>query len=307
MAITVVQHQLVLGAGANPFNATFTTLPTVGNVLLFGITSDDLVVFSISDNQTPQNTYVTQLLRSSSVGPYDVAMLTCVVTQAVGTFTVTITTNSTVNSVELVELAGANTVAVVDAPPGMNDHGTTDIKALNCVAGTASVVDDYLFFFFGTNDTSGNTILLPLTLLDNYASGGLSANLCAAGGIIAPVGYATGQSVFGDALGSFHAVATLIGPAGPLITTAPQNQTVVNGSTANFTIVVTGTTGTVHYQWTKNGSNVGTDSSSYTTGVLTPADDLSSINCTVTDDAGSNIGGAAMLRVINVPPIAWTS
>ena len=47
----------------------------------------------------------------------------------------------------------------------------------------------------------------------------------------------------------------------PTFTTQPANQTVNAGSTATFTVAATSSGGVLHYQWTFNGSNVGSDSS----------------------------------------------
>lgn len=97
---------------------------------------------------------------------------------------------------------------------------------------------------------------------------------------------------------------TAFGIPGPSITAQPQNQTVYTDQTANFTITATGT-GTLHYQWKDDGSNVGTDSSSYTTGAATPSDNGSLITCVVTDDIGSTASDAALLTVIATAHLSW--
>lgn len=51
--------------------------------------------------------------------------------------------------------------------------------------------------------------------------------------------------------------------ANPTINTHPTTQTAENNGTATFTVAATTSGGTLHYQWNKNGSNVGTDSSTY--------------------------------------------
>lgn len=93
-------------------------------------------------------------------------------------------------------------------------------------------------------------------------------------------------------------------PVGPVITVQPTPQTVIAGSTANFTITATGT-GTLHYQWKLNGSNVGTDSSSYTTAATINTDNLSTIQCVVTDDVTSTNSTIVYLLVIPTGIIAW--
>lgn len=66
----------------------------------------------------------------------------------------------------------------------------------------------------------------------------------------------------------------------PAITQQPNNQTVVNGGTATFTIAATGTP-TLSYQWKKNGSNVGTSSPTYSF-VVACADNGATFQCVVT-------------------------
>lgn len=90
---------------------------------------------------------------------------------------------------------------------------------------------------------------------------------------------------------------------GPTITSQPDNSTVYEGQTANFSITATGT-GTLHYQWKDDASNVGTDSSTYApTPVL--SDSGSIITCVVTDDIGSTTSNNALLTVLAVGKTAW--
>jgi len=84
--------------------------------------------------------------------------------------------------------------------------------------------------------------------------------------------------------------------AGPTITAQPTNQTVFYGATATFNITATGT-GTLHYQWKFNGSNVGSDSSSYARTNCVFTDDDAAITCDVTDDNGTTTSSTAYLFV----------
>lgn len=92
--------------------------------------------------------------------------------------------------------------------------------------------------------------------------------------------------------------------AGPSITVQPQSVSTYVGNTATFNVTATGT-GTLHYQWKKNGSNVGTDSSSYTTPTLTMADNGAVYTVVVTDDNGSVTSNGALLTVYIVAAVAW--
>jgi hypothetical protein len=108
------------------------------------------------------------------------------------------------------------------------------------------------------------------------------------------------QSSASDATGNSALVswAALEVPvaSGPTITTQPTNQTTHPGSTETFTIAATGS-GTLHYQWKLNGSNVGTDSTSYTTGTLALSDNGGQVTCVVTDSAGSATSNVALVNV----------
>lgn len=98
------------------------------------------------------------------------------------------------------------------------------------------------------------------------------------------------------------AVFTTTAP--PTITDQPDSVTVLQGATANFSISATGT-GTLHYQWKKNGVNDGTDSSSYSVSNAQPSDNGAVITCDVTDDIGTTNSAQALLTVVPVATVAW--
>jgi hypothetical protein len=90
--------------------------------------------------------------------------------------------------------------------------------------------------------------------------------------------------------------------AAPSITTQPQNQTVVVGSTATFTVAATGTA-PLTYQWQKNGTNIsGATSSSYTTPATVAGDDGSLFQVIIMNGAGSVTSSQAKLTVGATPP-----
>jgi len=84
---------------------------------------------------------------------------------------------------------------------------------------------------------------------------------------------------------------------GPTINTQPASTTKNSGDTATFNISATTSGGTLHYQWKVNGSNVGTDSNSYTTGTLGNSNQWDAITCVVTDDNGSTTSSTAVLTI----------
>jgi hypothetical protein len=95
--------------------------------------------------------------------------------------------------------------------------------------------------------------------------------------------------------------ATLTVNAPPSITTQPASTTVNVGQTASFSVAATGT-GTLTYQWKKNGAAIsGATSASYTTPATASTDNGAQFTVTVTNSFGNMTSDAATLTV-NVPP-----
>jgi len=85
----------------------------------------------------------------------------------------------------------------------------------------------------------------------------------------------------------------------PTITQQPQNTGVCAlGDAATFTIAATSSEGTLHYQWKKNGVNVGTDNLTLMVNNVQAADHGAQITCEVTDDCGKVTSTAATLAVL---------
>lgn len=97
--------------------------------------------------------------------------------------------------------------------------------------------------------------------------------------------------------------------SGPTINTQPANQSVYVGQTATFTVSATTSGGSLSYQWQQfiSGSwtNVGTNSSSYTTGATGYADNGDLFQVLVTDSNGTTTSSTAVLTVIGSASIAW--
>ena len=86
----------------------------------------------------------------------------------------------------------------------------------------------------------------------------------------------------------------------PSIATQPVNQTVTTGQTATFSVAASGS-GTLSYQWRKNGTAVsGATSASYTTPATSATDSGSQFSVRVSNGAGSATSNAATLTV-NAP------
>ena len=102
------------------------------------------------------------------------------------------------------------------------------------------------------------------------------------------------------------AASLTVTPIAPSITTQPQPQTAADGSTATFGVTATGSA-PLHYQWKRNGTNVGTDSASYTTPALTLANDGASYVVVVSNAAATTATSiAASLTVTPIPPSITT-
>lgn len=83
----------------------------------------------------------------------------------------------------------------------------------------------------------------------------------------------------------------------PAIVTNPANQYAVEGSSAEFEVVASGSA-PLSYQWQRNGTNIpGASSSTYTTPSLSILDNGSSYRCRVTNGAGTILSGGATLIV----------
>lgn len=95
----------------------------------------------------------------------------------------------------------------------------------------------------------------------------------------------------------FGSFAGKTADTGPTIDTQPTNQTAKVGATATYTIAATTSGGTLHYQWKFNGTNVGTDSSSYARTGVVLGDHGGTVTCVVTDDNGDTTSSGATLTV----------
>ena len=82
------------------------------------------------------------------------------------------------------------------------------------------------------------------------------------------------------------------------ITVQPTPQSCYEGQTATFSLTAN-PTGTPSYQWKDDGSNVGTDSDTYTTAAAVySTDNGAQITCDVTDDNGTSTSSAATWTVL---------
>jgi hypothetical protein len=95
-------------------------------------------------------------------------------------------------------------------------------------------------------------------------------------------------------------------PLGPTITVQPAQQVSRTGGTATFSVTATAASGSLSYQWKRNGSSIGgATSSSYTTPTLTDANNGDIYKVDVTDSLSTLTSSQVYLIVRQVEPIAW--
>jgi hypothetical protein len=151
----------------------------------------------------------------------------------------------------------------------------------------------------------------PTTATAGSGQTGRVSLLVAGGSLIASTEAGASSVVMNWTLGAnkwSSAVGVAVKPVatGPTINTQPQSIAVYETQTATFTVAATTSGGALHYQWKKNGSNVGTDSNSYTTPVTDVAGyNGASYTVAVTDDNGTTTSNAAILTVLYRPLIGW--
>ena len=99
--------------------------------------------------------------------------------------------------------------------------------------------------------------------------------------------------------------AILIVDTLPVIRTQPASQTVNLGQPVTFsTVAAASGTSPISYQWSKNGTSVGTNSASYNIPATTAADNSASISVVVSNFVGSANSSKATLTVTSAPGIS---
>jgi hypothetical protein len=89
-------------------------------------------------------------------------------------------------------------------------------------------------------------------------------------------------------------------PVAPTIATEPTDQTVAQGQTATFSVVAAGTA-PLTYQWQQNGTDVGSNSTSYTTPPTKLTDNHAQVLVKVSNVIGSKTSTIVTLSVIPAP------
>jgi hypothetical protein len=87
----------------------------------------------------------------------------------------------------------------------------------------------------------------------------------------------------------------------PTIIIGPVNQSTTTGQTATFSVVAGGS-GPANYQWFENGTLItGATNATYTTPILTAADNLATFSVVISNSAGTVTSGSVTLTLTNVP------
>ena len=202
---------------------------------------------------------------------------------------------------------------------GLTGAGTSaaNSTSLGTLAASATTLD---FGSVGTGATSPKTLTLSNTGTATITIS--QATVTGAGftmvGSMAGVSIAAGQShafqidfapksagpvsgsisILSDATNSpLDVPLTGTGTAALTISTQPENQSVKIGQAADFSVVAKGT-GTLTYQWKKNGTAIaGATAASYATPAATTADNNAKFTVVVTDSTASVTSNAAVLTV----------
>lgn len=285
-------------SNANNTGATAAFSHTAGNPILVACQADDVDVTGVTD--TAGNAYAK--LGSTYTGggtnqswwfsPGTTGHATNVVTQA--------HSGGAWPRIVATEWSAGATHDATYAPAGNQDNSSP----FTSTAATTAQNDSVIVGQFSNRDSGGAmSSSAPSVFRLETASQdfGVASNDAATAGSwsVAVVSASTTENH------SCFAVALKAAAAGPTVTVGPTAQSCYVGATNTFTVSATTSGGTLHYQWKDDGSNVGTDSNSYTTAAGTLSDSGSQITCVVTDDNGSATSNAATWTVNPVSTTAW--
>ena len=112
--------------------------------------------------------------------------------------------------------------------------------------------------------------------------------------------------VVSNSAGTVTSTPVTLTVAAVVISTQPAAQTVVVGQSASFSVTATGT-GPLSYQWKKNGINIGTNSSTYTTSATAIGDNNAVFSVVVSNSTGEVTSSNATLTVNRYSLVAKAS
>jgi uncharacterized repeat protein (TIGR02543 family) len=170
----------------------------------------------------------------------------------------------------------------------------TDIGNISIVTGqtttfTIVATGDSLYYQWqkGGTNISGATLAAYTTPVATLADSGLSFRCI--------VSNSAGSDTSATAILTVTTQVIAVG-----IKTNPITQTVVEGNTATFSIVATGTS--PQYQWQKGAADiVGATSTIYVTPITVPSDSSATFRCIVSNSAGKDTSVSVTLSVVRLP------
>ena len=274
----------ILTVNATPVAPSITTQPGSQSV-----TAGQTATFSVAATGTAPLSYQWQK-NGVNVGTNSSSYTAAATTSDNGaSFTVTIT-NSAGNTKSAAAILTVNAAPVapsITTQPG-GQSVTAGQTATFSVAATGTAPLSYQWQKNGVNvGTNSSSYTAAATTSDNGAS------------FTVTITNSAGNTKSAAAILTVNAA-----PVAPSITTQPGSQSVTAGQTATFSVAATGTA-PLSYQWQKNGVNVGTNSSSYTTAAATTSDNGASFTVTITNSAG-NMKSAAAILTVNAAPVTYT-
>ncbi|MBU1425479.1 MAG: Ig-like domain-containing protein, partial [Gammaproteobacteria bacterium] len=179
---------------------------------------------------------------------------------------------------------------------GAETIGSVTLTSITVTPTTPSIVQGSTQQFTATGTYSDNSTD-DVTSNATWTSTNTSRATVTSAGLATGTG--VGTSTIGASLGgktnSTQLTVTAVAVA-PTITSQPANKSVTVGQTATFNVIATGTA-PLSYQWRKGGTNVGTNSASYTTPATALGDNGASYSVVVSNATGSVTSNAATLTV----------
>jgi hypothetical protein len=280
LAQTGAQYLCVVSnsAGSTPSNAA--TLTVVASVP----TTNFVTSFSLG---TARNDFTGWVGMSITVGPSPVtvtALGRIVASGNTGSHTVKIVNASTSQDV-----AGSS----VSVPTSGGTAGTFAYANLP----SSVILNANTAYYIMSQETSGGDIWYDMNTTIQTTGIAAATSVVYSYDGASYSGFASANQSYGP-VGFLYSIAVQ-----PVITQQPQNQTVVLGATAAFSVTASGSGLTYQWQIEAAGgagfTNVGgATGSSYTTGVTQLTDSGTQYRCVVTDSAGSTLSNAATLTVV---------
>lgn len=263
-----------------------TSNPTAGGVNIVWVRGPSgATVTGVAD--TLGNTYTARGNVTEAGTGQVLYQFTAPITTGGSANTVTATYGASTSNRGIVVLETAGTYDASNTGTDTGNDPTTSVSATN----TAQPATVYML----CNDVQGGTPSAGA----GFTNGGTAWGTL---GLNARVQYKTVTTVasqsgnFGNA--GFDRTNTglviVTDPSAPVITAQPSDLTVNNGANATFTVTATGATS---YQWKKNGSNVGTNSASYTLTAASYSDQDALITVDCVNGTGTTTSRTAVLSV----------